>query len=129
MRVAEEGFDAERLVQAMVLGELGAVVECDGAAHVAVEALEPIGHPLEDSAGCLALEAGEVGVAGLSFMQHEQGLSVFGEHHQVGLPMAGLASVFDLYRSVVDGSMRGEVTDRAAAAPSGPAALEAGLWQ
>jgi hypothetical protein len=94
--IAEEGLDAEGFVQPVMLGELGSVVEADGFAHRSWKLAEAtadgaggadsfaIDRPLDDVE------------AGLSFVQNQQALTVSGEQHEVGFPVAGHLAALDL---------------------------------
>ena len=69
-------------------GELGAVVEGDGAPQARIERLEPGAKLLGDGLGGLAGLACAEDEAGLAFVCDEDGLAGDGEGHEIAFPMA-----------------------------------------
>jgi hypothetical protein len=121
MRIAEKGLNAEGLVQSVMLGELGSVVEADGFAHRLWKSAELTGdgsHGEDSFAIGWTLDDAE---AGLSFVEDEQPLAISGKQHEVGFPMAWHLAAFDLGRSFGD---RAPMLDEAggATAPASAAA-------
>jgi len=127
MGIAEEGFDAEGSgpSQAMMLGELGTIIEADALSQGFWERLEFA----RDAAG------GEHGFAieglvddreaGVALVEDEHILPIFGEQHIVGLPMAWLGPIGGFGGPFGERQAVFDQLDRAAA--TAPAPSPAGL--
>ncbi|WYJ35927.1 hypothetical protein HAP54_000029815 [Bradyrhizobium sp. 2S1] len=103
VRIAEEGLDREA-VQRRVAGELGAIVEGDGLAQVLWQGCEQANEMMGAPARNLAGEADAEQQARGALMHSQDGLTVFGEHHQVGFPMTGSAAIGGLDRPLIQGN-------------------------
>jgi hypothetical protein len=124
MRIAEEGLDAEGLVQSMMLGELGSVVEADGLAHRLWKFAELTG---DGSRGEGSFSIGwtlDDVEASLSFVEDQQSLAISSKQHEVGFPMARHLAAFDLGRSFSDRAPVFNEAGRAAARTSAAASSE-----
>jgi hypothetical protein len=89
--IAEESLHQEAL-QGKMRSELGAVVEGDGLTHRLWQGLEQAHEMACDTGSELALETDAEQETRGTLVHGQDLLAVFGEHHQVGLPMArGLA--------------------------------------
>jgi hypothetical protein len=93
--IAEVRLDQEAL-QGKVRCELGAVVEGDGLADRLWQDLEQAYEMVSDAGGELACEGDAEQQAGGALMHGQDLLTVFGEHHEVGLPMARGLAIGDL---------------------------------
>jgi len=127
--VAEEGSDCELVVEEVVLGELGAVVEGDGFAQAGLERSEP-GEELV--CGVLRGLAGlpcQQGHTGLPFVRDKDGLPWGGEHHEIGFPVAEGCAVLDGLGPQIDGNTALDEVLAGAPAVSGGASFGAALGQ
>src|SRR5882672_10406518 len=123
VRLAEEGPHSELGAEGAVQGELGAVVEGDGAAQLAGERAEEGKQTVEDGFGSLGGLAQRAGQARDPLVGHQHGLSIGSEQHEVGFPMAGLAAGAGDLRASADGHTALNVAGgTAATAPAQPAA-------
>ena len=113
MRIAEEGLDADRLVQFMMLGELVPVVEADGLSHSFWKFAELTGDRLSSEDSFSIDGTLDDAEASFSFLEDEQPLATSGEQHEVGFPMAQYPATFDLGRPFGD---RAPVFDEAGVA-------------
>ena len=102
MWIAKEGLDLERLMQPVMLGEFGSVIEADGLSH-------RLGKPLElSSDGSCGENGRSIGgsandvEAGLTLVKEEQALAISCEQHEVSFPMPRCGAIFDLGRSIAD---------------------------
>ena len=96
--------NCELVVEEVVLGELGAVVEGDGFAQAGLERSEP-GEELV--CGVLRGLAGlpcQQGHTGLPFVRDEDGLAWGSEHHEIGFPVAEGCAVLDGLGPQIDGN-------------------------
>jgi len=98
VRIAEEGLHQEAL-QGKVSGELGAVVEGDGAAQCLWYDFEQAHEMAGDADSKLAFDGDGEQQARSALVDGQDGLPVFGEHHQVGFPVAGDFAIGDLGRA------------------------------
>jgi len=114
MRIAEEGLDGEAVQQQMT-GELGAVVEGNGLSQALWQGGEQADEMAGDATRHLAGEADAKQEARGALVHGQDGLAVFGEHHQVGFPMARDAAIGDLYRPFCQ---RNTALDEACGAPA-----------
>jgi hypothetical protein len=103
-------------------GKLGAVVEGDGPAERLRDRAEQVDQMAGDAVGRLAGEPGGQQQAGLAVMHGEDGLAVFGEHHQVGFPMTAGLAVIGLGRPFCHGNTAFNEARGAAAPPAATAA-------
>ena len=104
-------------------GKLGAVVEGDGLAQRRRHGAKQIDQMTGDAVGGLAGEPDRQQQAGFALMHGQDGLTVFCEHHQVGLPVAAGRSVGGLEGSICQGNTAFNEACRAAALPAAAAAL------
>src|SRR2546423_1284310 len=111
-----------------MLCELGAVVECDGAAQRGRQRAEDAAQAEQHVASGLGGLTGDAEQAGAAFVGDQDGLTVTAEQHQVGLPMAGLGAVVGASGSAADGDTVWNEVHGAGAAPawSATAVLAAG---
>jgi len=93
MGIAEEGLEPEVALQAVMRGELGAVVEGDGLAQAAWQSGEKRLDSGGDRFGSLVWLTQDGERPGRSFVEREDRLAVGAEEHEVGFPMAGLSTV------------------------------------
>lgn len=119
---AEEGLDQEAL-QGKVTGELGAVVEGDGPPQRPWQGFEQAHKVACDTGGELAFETDADQEAGGALVDGQDRLTVFGEHHQVGLPMAVGLAIGGLDRALIQGNTALDEACGASAAPATTAAL------
>ena len=89
--IAEEGLDAEVGFEAVVLGELGAVVEGDGLAQLGWQGLEPGDELARGGFGSFVWLSGEDEDTGHALVGDQDGLAIGFEEHEVGFPMSGKA--------------------------------------
>src|SRR5665213_429020 len=94
--IAEIGLDAEFVGQLVVEGELGAVVESDGAAQRRGDAGELGEQACHQGFGGFADLSGEQDEAAGALVDEEDRLAVRAEGHEVGLPMSGGAAIGDV---------------------------------
>jgi hypothetical protein len=119
VRVAEEGLHQEAL-QGKVGGELGAVVEGDGTAQCLRYGFEQAYEMASDTGGELAFDGNGEQQARGSLVDGQDGLPVFGEHHQIGFPVARDFAIGDLGRPFCQ---RNTAFDEACGAPASFAAV------
>ena len=127
MGVAEEGLDAKTGVEAMMFGELGSVVEGDGAAKFRRQGLEPGQQLAGRGIGGLAGVAGEEKEAGGALAGDQEGLSGRREEHEIGFPVAGDATMLNRLGALNDGNTMLDEGDRRSVRPAPPTPLELGL--
>src|SRR5579883_2346996 len=95
VRIAEEGLDGEA-VQGQMTGELGAVVEGHGLPQALWQGSEQAGEMAGDANGNLAGETDAKQDTRGALVHGQDRLAVFGEHHEVGLPVARDAAIVDM---------------------------------
>jgi len=98
--IAKERLHQEAL-QGKMGGELGAVVEGDGLAHRLRQGVEEAQEMACHAASVLAFEAIAQQHTGGSLMHGQDLLTVLGEHHQVGFPMARDLAIGGLERALL----------------------------
>ena len=103
MWVAEVCADGELVVEEIVLGEFGAVVEGDGSAQACVEGSKPVEQLVCGVLRGLAGLPCQHGEPGLPLVADEESLAWGGEHHEVGFPVAEGGAAFDGGRAQIDG--------------------------
>ncbi|MHC2332441.1 hypothetical protein ACVIW0_001730 [Bradyrhizobium sp. USDA 4454] len=128
VRIAEEGLHQEAL-QGKVRCELGTVVEGDGLAHLLWQRLEQTHEIACDTGSELAWEADAEQQAGGALVHGQDLLTVFGEHHQIGLPMAGSVAIGDLDGPFIQGNTAFDEACGTSAPLATAAALALGAWQ
>ena len=106
-----------------MLGELGSVIEGEGSDEPPVEWLEPGEQTAGGGPGLFGRLLGEEQQAGLSLMGDEDGLAVFAEQHEIGLPVARLAAGVGGLRAKRDGHSIFDESGRGAAGARSAAAL------
>ena len=116
-------------MEAVVAGELSAIVEGDGLAPCRGEGGQQAGDGVGGDVGMLAGEAGEEDQAGVALNEGQEGGAVVAEEHQVPLPMAKGGAVGGRMGALAEGDSVGDVDGRAAAAPAAKAALGLGPGQ
>ena len=110
-------------------GELGAIVEGDGAAEWLGQSTEGGTDGCDDGLGVFGGQrAGDQGAAH-ALMQHEQVLAVARKGHEVGFPMAGDGAAFDFCRPLAQRHPVTHVQGRTAALLAASAALELAAGQ
>ena len=114
--IAEEGADRQA-VQLMMAGEFGAVVEGDGLTQLLGQSAEQIEEMTGNAVSGLAGQPDRQQEAGLALVHGQDGLTVFGEHHQVGFPMAAGLSIGGRNRAFRQGNTAFNEVLRAAALP------------
>ncbi len=92
--LTEEGLQAEGM-EGMMLGEFRAVIEGDGLAPSGGQGGQQGGHGVGDGGGGLTGGAGGEEQAGVAFMEGQDRLAIEPKQHQIGLPVAGGASIRD----------------------------------
>ena len=102
MRIAEECFHAERLVESVVLSELGSVVEADSFSDSLRKLPKLASNGLSGTERFPIRQVLNDAKSGLPLVQDEQSLAISSEQHEVSLPMAWLLAVFDLGGSFGD---------------------------
>jgi hypothetical protein len=122
VRVAEEGIDRQ-LMQSMMAGELGAVVESNGLAEALRHGAKQLDEMTGDAIGGLAGQPDCQQQAGLALMQGQDGLAVFCKHHQIGFPMAAGVAIAGLDRPFRQRNTAFNEACRASALPAPAAAL------
>jgi hypothetical protein len=100
--VAEESGKAQALGELVMQGELGPVIESDGLAQGGRKRLEPGEETFEHGLGGLVGLAGEAQMTGRALMENQDGLTILGEEHEIGFPMAGLGSVVGLRGAIMN---------------------------
>jgi len=120
MWIAEEGLQVDAFVQAMMLGKLGSVVECQGSAELSGHEGEELGDGIGGRVSAAVVGADDRGEAGSAFVQHQDGLSEAGEQHEVGFPVAGLAAITSFLGALLDGQAELDREGGAAAAGGSP---------
>ena len=127
----EHTVDYAEVVELMMVGELGAVVEGDGLSPSGGgEGSQEVVEGGGDGAGGFAGQAGGHEQAGVTFMQGEEGLSAAsGEEHEVGLPVPGGLARSGVHRALCKGSSEGDERDGTAAFGPAPPAFGLGLGQ
>src|SRR3954468_24583834 len=110
MRIAEEGAVAELATELVMQGDLGAVVEGEGAAQWFWQAGQAGREPAADAGGSLVWEAFEAEQARGPLMGDQHILAVFGEGHQIGFPVTGDGAVNGFGGPVGDGSAPAHAT-------------------
>ncbi|MGY2990969.1 hypothetical protein ACVI1K_008316 [Bradyrhizobium sp. USDA 4508] len=128
MGIAEEGRDREA-VQRQVTGELGAVVEGNALAQLLWKGREEAHEMAGDTARDLAGKADAEQQPRGALMHGQHGLTVFREHHQVGLPVSGHAAVGRFERPICQGYTAFDEACGAAAPLAAAAALALGARQ
>ena len=123
--IAEESLDTQGM-EAVVAGELGAIVEGDGLASLRGEGGQQAGDGVGGDIGMLAGEAGEEDQAGVALSEGQEGGAVVAGVHQVPLPMAKGGAVGGGMGALAERDPVGDVGGRAAAAPAPKAALGLG---
>src|SRR5215470_3439889 len=83
----------------MMLGELGSVVESEGSPEAFGQRLDQLGEEEEGWLGLSRVGSDQDGEPGGSLVQNQNGLAIAGEEHEVGFPMADLASIERLRRA------------------------------
>jgi hypothetical protein len=86
--IAEEGLDTEVGFEAVVLGELGAVVESDGLAQLGWQGFEPGDELARGGFGSFVWLSGEDEDTGHALVGDQDGLAIGFEEHEVGFPMS-----------------------------------------
>ena len=86
--IAEEGLDTEVGFEAVVLGELGAVVESDGLAQLGWQRFEPGDELSRGGFGSFVWLSGEDEDTGHALVGDQDGLAIGFEEHEVGFPMS-----------------------------------------
>jgi hypothetical protein len=115
MGVAEERLHQEAL-QGKMSGELGAVVEGDGTTQRLRYDFEQA-HEMAGDSGCaLAFDGDREQQARGALVDGQDGLTVFGEHHQVGFPMSWRAAIGGLGGAYCQGNTAFDEARGAAAA-------------
>ena len=104
MSITEPGSDAVFFTQAVVLAEFLSVVECDGPAAVSWQPTQQGGQIGGDARSGFGGLAQQQSASRLAFMDDQQKLALFGEAHEVGLPMTRLTASMDAGGAVVNGS-------------------------
>src|SRR6266851_2775845 len=127
--VTEEGLNAQGLAQAVVVGELGAVIEGDGLSKFLGERGEQGLNVLRHGCGGLVGLTQDPDQARGPLMQREECLAVSGKKHQVGFPVAGVGAVVGLGGALRDRHAVGDVQGGAAASAPSEAALALGTRQ
>ena len=127
--VAEEGADCELVVEEVVLGELGAVVEGDGFAQAAAKRPEPVEELLGSGLRCLAGLPCQQDQTGLSFVRDEDGLARGGKHHEIGFPVAEGGAALDGMGPQIDRNTALDEVVGGAPAATGRASLVAALGE
>jgi hypothetical protein len=89
MGIAEEGLE----VEFPVASELGAIIEGYGLAQGLGEQRKDVGEGGGDQIGSLVGGSPGEDQPGGSLVKGEDGLAVFGEHHEIGFPMTGALTV------------------------------------
>jgi hypothetical protein len=120
--VAEEGLHQEAL-QGQVRGELGAIVEGDGVAQRLWQGFEQAHEMAGDTGSDFAFDGDCEQEAGSALVHGRDRLTVFGEHHEVGLPMVGGLAVGGLDRALIQGTTAFDEACGASASLATPAAL------
>src|SRR5487761_985393 len=123
VRITEEGFESEALPQAVVVGELGSVVEGDGLAQLAWQRGE---HRLDGSGHGGRLLGGLTPNGEGSrraLMKGEDGLAIGAEEHEIGFPMAGTGTIGGAGRTLGDGDAVLDMLDGASAFATAEASL------
>src|SRR5579863_2261164 len=114
--VAEEGGQAEALGEQVMGSELGAVVESEGLAQGGGKRFEETQEALGDGWGGLVGLATQTQMARGALVEDQDGLAVFSEEHQIGVPVAGLGAVVGLRGASVNRHTVLEVQHRTSAA-------------
>ena len=125
--VAEEGLGTQ-VVELVMAGELGAVVEGDGPAPLGREGSQQLGDGIGHALGVLGGQGTGEQQAGVAFLEGEQGLALVAKEHQVGFPVAGSSAVVGFDWALGDvPTMADKGSGTAALAPSAaPLGLAAG---
>ena len=129
MRIAEEGLDAELVVEFVVFGELGTVVEGDGTPEFSGQRSEQAFDARCDVGCVFAFETCYGEPPGCTFVHDEDVLAVLGKRHQIGLPVAWLGAAVGGLGALGDGATVFECARRAEAAAVDPAASAFGFRQ
>ena len=88
MRVTEIGRHPELLLELIMVGELGAVIEGDGLAQCGRERLKLAQELACNGGGGFAGLLGGEQESGGAFMGDEDGLTITAKQHEVGFPMS-----------------------------------------
>src|SRR5215210_4055009 len=128
VRIAEEGLYADGF-EVVVAGELGAIVEGDGAAERLGQSAEGSSDGRSDRLGVFGRQGTADQGAAHSLVQHEQVLAVAGKGHQVGFPVAWDQTLGGLGRALRECYALRHFQGWTAALPAAPAALELGAGQ
>ncbi|MGY3692084.1 hypothetical protein ACVIGA_002164 [Bradyrhizobium sp. USDA 3240] len=110
-------------------GKLGAVVEGDGLAQLLWKGSEEADEMACDTARNLAGKADAEQQARGALMHGQHGLTVLREHHQIGLPVPGDATVGNLKGPICQGNTAFDEACGAAASLAAEAALALGARQ
>jgi len=128
MRVAEEGRDVE-IVEFVVLGELGAIVDGDGLVERSWKATEKRGHAADDRRRGLAPWPGGDDCPRLALVQGENCLALPCEEDEVGFPMSRGTAVGGGWWPLGDGNAVLDKACRTAASLAAKAAPALGAGQ
>ncbi len=126
--IAEEGLDTQ-LVEAVMAGELGPVVEGHRPAPFGRQLTEQLRHGAGDGAGCLARGPDGYEDAGIAFVQGQHRLAIGSKEHQVRLPVPGRAAVSGTLGALGKRAAQSHEGGRTAPLAAAPAPLPLGPWQ
>ena len=130
VRIAEEGGEAEGLlIEPMVLGELGAVVEGEGAAQGLRQGLEQAAQEFGGGLRLPVVSLQEQSQARGALVKDEDGLAVAGEQREVGFPVPGLVTIAGGLGALCDADAVLDMQGRAATPLASPAATGLGPGQ
>jgi len=120
--IAEEGLGGE-VVQPIVSGEFGAIVEGDGLAQIRRQCREEGKKLLGDGVGFFAVRSRCNDQPAVTIVNGEDGLAVFGKENEIGFPMSGGLAIGGRSRALSDGNPGFDEACRTAAAAASEAAF------
>ena len=126
--IAEEGFDTQ-IVESVMEGELGPVVEGNRPSPFGRQLTEHLRHGAGDGTGCLARGSDGNEDAGVAFVHDQHRMSICPEQHQVRLPVAGSAAVSGALGALGNRASHSHEGGRTAPSAASPAPLRLGTRQ